>query len=234
MFFIYTISDNNHYRLSNEMRYSEFKNRCQDLPLIQTRDIFRFDTQSGGKQTVFNQLNRWQERKWVVKLKRGLYLLNPNDRKIHPSRSFLANQLYSPSYISLEYALNFYGLIPEKVVDITSVTTKKTNIFKNEEGSFIYQHIKKEAYAGFRSLTDEEGLTFFMAHPEKAMVDFLYLNLSRFDSDAQNVFKESFRFQNMEILRNDKLLEYTKLFHNKKLTRLVHSLRDFITLEAAP
>ena len=216
------------------MTYSEFKIQFQTFPLIQTKDIYLFSGKHKDKQILFNQLNRWQKRKLVVKLKKSLYLLNQNDRKIHPGRAFLANQLYAPSYVSLEYALNFYGLIPEKVVDITSVTTKKTNVFKNEEGHFIYQHIKREAYTGFRSLKDEEGLTFFMAHPEKAMVDFLYLNLNRFDVDVRNVFNESFRFQNLDILRKGKLLEYVKPFHNKKLTRLVHSLQGFIKHESAP
>lgn len=213
------------------MKYEEFKRKYQDLPMIHVKDICWADKRMQNKQALSNQLHRWQRRKLVVKLKKGLYLLGRHERKIHPSRAFLANQLHSPSYVSLEYALNYYGVIPERVADVTSVTTKKTNTFKNEEGYFVYQHIKTEAYAGFKSYKDEEGLTFFMAQPEKAMVDFLYLNLKRFDVDDKGIFEESYRFQNLEILRKNRLRLYAKLFSVKKLTYIVRSLCDFITDE---
>ena len=215
------------------MKFTDFKTKFRDLPFIRTKDICWIAGEQEGKQVLFNQLYRWQQRKLVVKLKKGIYLLGLNERKIYPSRAFLANQLYHPSYVSLEYALNFYGLIPEKVVDMTSVTTKKTNTFKNSEGHFVYQHIKARAYDGFKSCKDEEGLTFFMAQPEKAMVDFLYLNLKRFDSEDKGVFEESYRFQNLEVLRKSKLLSYARLFEARKLTRLVRSLCDFIAHEVA-
>jgi len=73
----------------------------------------------------------------LIKLKRGLYVLNKHDRKINPSLKLLANQFYFPSYVSMEYARNFYGLIPERVYQITSVSTRKTARFKNDLGEFV-------------------------------------------------------------------------------------------------
>lgn len=65
------------------------------------------------------QLSNWEKKGLIIRLKRGLYVLNENDRKIEPSRIFLANSLYSPSYVSTAYALGYYDLIPEKVEDGT-------------------------------------------------------------------------------------------------------------------
>lgn len=87
---------------------------------------------------------------------------------------FIAKEIYSPSYVSLEYALSIYGLIPERVVDVTSVTTKKPIEFKNKLGVFIYQHIKENCFTGFIEKEDENGLVYFIATPEKAVADFLY------------------------------------------------------------
>ena len=91
----------------------------------------------------------------------------------------------------MEYALNFYGLIPEKVADLTSVTTKKTTRFSAQEGTFIYQHIKPGAFRGFKTFKDEANLTFFMALPEKAVVDFIYLNLEKFKVADSKIFERS-------------------------------------------
>lgn len=210
------------------MRYIEFKNKVLNLPLITSRDILFFEK---DKQALRNQLRRWQDRGLIVKLKRGVYILNTNDRKIEPSRQFIANQLYAPSYVSLEYALYLYNLIPERVNEVTSVTTKKTTHFTNEKGVFAYQHIKPVAFKGFKSAKDENGLEFFIAEPEKAVVDFLYLNLRNFKDDSEDIFKSSYRFQNTEILNRRKIRLLAALFNNKKLKKICHSFCKFIEEE---
>jgi predicted transcriptional regulator of viral defense system len=182
-------------------------------------------------QTLRNQLNRWQQKGLIIKLKRGVYLLNENDRKINPSLYVIANQLYGPSYISLEYALNFYGLIPERVIDVTSVTTKKTMLIKNSLGNCIYQHIKPESFRGFNTKKDNAGFTFFIAEPEKAVVDWLYLNLKKITEGAKDIFGESFRFQNVEDLKKHRITELAKLFNNPKLMRVANNFCDFIKKE---
>lgn len=210
------------------MRYLEFKNKFNTLPLIIARDIAIFKK---DKQALLNQLRRWQNNGLIIKLKRGLYILNENDRKVTPSRQFLANQLYAPSYISLEYALNFYGLIPERVSAVTSATTKKTTHFLNTLGDFVYQHIKAEAFRGFKAAKEAGGLTFFIAEPEKAVVDFLYLNLDKIKASDMDVFENSYRFQNTEDLKPKRITELASLFGNKKLTRLAKLFCAFIRKE---
>jgi len=138
-------------------------------------------------------------------------------------KNYAANVIYGPSYLSLEYALSFYGLVPERVTDITCVTTLKTAVFDNPLGRYVYQHIKPEAFRGFISM-GEFPSRFFMAGPEKAVVDFLYLNLGKFKGNTVELLKESYRFQNVEDLDQAKLSAWGKLFKVKKLTGVI---RDF-------
>lgn len=211
------------------MNYLDFKNKILNYPIIFSKDITALETK---KQTIRNQLKRWQDKKLILNLKRGVYILNENDRRLNPSRQFVANQLYSPSYVSLEYALSFYGFIPERVSDVTSISTKKTTRFVNSLGTFTYQHILVSAFRGFKSLTDQSGLTYFIADPEKAMIDFLYLNLDRITLDKKDIFSVSFRFQNVEDLSPKLITEYARLFNNNKLNKTAKMFLDFIKGEA--
>ena len=213
------------------MKYIEFKNKVLRQPVIFSRDAVLFQQ---NKQVVRNQLERWCARGLLIKLKRGVYLLNPDDRKIDPSMAYLANQLYSPSYVSLEYALNYYGLIPERVSDVTSVATKKTFRVKNNVGLFTYQHVKTKAFRGFRALKDDAGLSILVAEPEKAIVDFLYFNLDKFKGgDDENLLEESYRLQNLETLKSGKVSEFARFFGNSKLTRVCSSLIKLIKKEGS-
>ena len=179
------------------MKFTNFKIKFQNLPILPSKDIVKM---CGNSRTMHNQIHNWQKKNMLVKLRNGLYLLQKTDRKIEPSNQFLAGQLYTPSYISMEYALSYYGIIPEQTITLTSITTKKTAKFENTIGAFTYQTIAPHAFKGFKTVKDESGLTFFIAEPEKAVIDFIYLNLSKFKKNTGNIFVDSYRFQNLEIL----------------------------------
>jgi len=203
------------------MKFSEFKSKFKDLPLLPTGLLF-----SKAKGADFNQLNRWCKQGLLLQLRRGLYILGPDERKIEPSRTYLAGQLYQPSYVSLEYALSRYGLIPERVADITSVSTKKTAKFTNNFGTFSYQTVKPSVFRGFVTEKDEAGLPYFIAEPEKAVADFVYLNLGKVATGAaERTLLESFRFQDLGSLRKNKIAEYFGLFKSKRMHDLGVILR---------
>lgn len=205
------------------MRYEEFKTKVKNMPLISGQYL---ELLIERDQTFKNQLTRWRKNGKIIKLKRDFYVLNDEDRKINPSRLFMACEIYRPSYVSLEYALSFYGIIPEKVADITCIAAQKTLTIENAFGRFVYQHIKADCFAGFLESKDETGLTYYMATPEKAAVDFIYLNKNRFSENFERILTESFRFQNLNILDTKLLLNYGKLFKNKKLMKILKTLRD--------
>jgi len=207
------------------MKYLEFKNAVREFPIISLTHILNLNN---GTRTLKNQLVGWQKKGLVIKLKRGLYVLNERDRKIEPSRIFLANALYSPSYVSTIYALGYYDLIPEKVVDVTSVTTKKTAKFTNPFGTFIYQHLKTNLFFGFKKIEDENGFPVLIAEPEKALLDFIYLNIQDFKGKNEDVFNLSYRFQNLDILKKRKLIDFAERFENDVMLDVTKNLLSFM------
>ena len=146
-----------------------------------------------------------------LKLRNGLYAL----RSYPPHELEIANRLYGPSYISLEYALAYYRLIPETVYTITSVTTKITREFTVQGKTYEYARIKKGAYTGCR-LIKEGRANIIMATPEKALVDYCYFVDLRLKSlnDRLRVSKVNAK----------EALRYARLFNRDSLTKLVREI----------
>lgn len=84
-----------------------------------------------------DKISQLLKNKEIIKIKKGLYILG-NDYEESISRELIANHIYGPSYISMESALSYYGLIPEQLYDITSVTTKSTKEYITERGCFSF------------------------------------------------------------------------------------------------
>ena len=122
-----------------------------------------------------NNLTRWCGRGLLLKL-RNQYYAFPEYLQMPDFSRYVANRIYSPSYISLHSALSFYGMIPEEVVQLTSVTTLKTARFENRFGTFHYQNVKTSLYFGYEIKTMQNGRGLLFATPEKALLDTLYLN----------------------------------------------------------
>ena len=146
-----------------------------------------------------------------LKVRNGLYALRADP----PPEEAIANRLYAPSYISFEYALSRYGVIPESVYAITSVTTRITREFIVNNKSFTYSRIKKQAYRGYR--TEKRGaMTVLMAEPEKALVDYLY-----FVSLKRKTLNERLNVRN---LKKKTVMEYARFFGRKSLIKLVKEI----------
>jgi predicted transcriptional regulator of viral defense system len=145
------------------------------------------------------------------KLRNGLYALTSN----LPSELLIANKLYQPSYISLEYALSYHHLIPETVYTITSATTKPTREFEALDKIYHYYKIKREAFLGYEPKR-VDGVTVLIAEPEKALVDYLY-----FVSLKKRVLNERLTTRN---LNKKKVLEYAEAFKREGLRRLMEKI----------
>ena len=109
----------------------------------------------------------------LIRLKRGLYAVSPEISGKELSLGLIANHLYGPSYVSLHWALRWYGLIPERVETVTSITTRHTREFETPLGRFTFRGVSKEYFPiGIKSQEDA-GLHFLLASPEKALCDML-------------------------------------------------------------
>jgi len=202
------------------MKYSVFRKKFRKFPVLDTATAIRLTQED--PQVLRNQITRWVKNGELIQLKRGLYVFNEDERSRDVTRLFCANKIYEPSYISMETALSLYGIIPEGVAVITSVTAKVTKRFRNNAGSFFYQHIKAEAFRGFRQ-ENFEGLPVFIAEPEKAVLDFLYLNSARFGRDPQDQLRTSFRFQPETDLSPERMRELAGTFRSQRLDDLAEA-----------
>ena len=109
----------------------------------------------------------------IIRLKRGLYVVSPQESGILLSLNLIGNMLYGPSYVSMLTALREYGLIPERVDVVQSMTTHLTVSFENKAGRFEYQHCAKDYYPIGITQRQEEGVTYLIATPEKALCDYI-------------------------------------------------------------
>lgn len=130
---------------------------------------------------------------YIIRVKKGLYVWSQEVDPRSCSRELLANLIYGPSYVSLEYALSYYGLIPERVGVLTSVTTKKTKKrFTTPIGEFHYHYLNPKAYAhGVSMVALNEFESFFIASKEKAVLDTLFL---RRHGEKFSCFKEAYDY----------------------------------------
>lgn len=111
----------------------------------------------------------------IVRIKKGVYIFGPRYRRRPYSREILANLLYGPSCLSLEYALHYHGLIPERVETLTSVTTGRARKFSTGVGVFSYQRVPLGVFRlGVNRVEREGGPAFLMATPERALADKVY------------------------------------------------------------
>ena len=108
----------------------------------------------------------------IVRVKKGLYILGESLRRRPFCRELLAKLVYGPSYVSLEYALHYHGLTPERVETVTSVTCGRSRTFDSPVGTFSYRMIPMEAFrTGMDQVELDDGRSFLIAIPEKALAD---------------------------------------------------------------
>ena len=157
------------------MRFLEFKQQIDDLPAFNLNDIRKIDPGFYKPQLTY-----WQEKGWVKPIAGGYYAFG-NVQVNQNLLYFIANKIIQPSYISLESALAYYQIIPERVYGVTSVTSKKTSQFESDWGIFSYRSVKPNLMFGYKVLRSNPGEVVLMASLEKAILDYLYLN-SHIDS----------------------------------------------------
>ena len=110
----------------------------------------------------------------IIRLKKGVFVVSPELSEQKISRELVANHLYGPSYISLESALSFYGLIPEKVYSVRSVTTKRARHFETAIGNYDYITVPDVYYSiGIRQEIINNEYAYLIASPEKAICDMI-------------------------------------------------------------
>lgn len=174
------------------------------------------------------QLSRWTAAGKLYQLRRGLYLLAPPYRRITPNPFLVANRLHRGSYVSLQSALAYYGMIPEGVPTTTSVTTGRPAIFDTLLGQFEFRHIQLNWFHSYRSLEVEQDQRAFIALPEKALLDLIYLQ----PKGDTEVYLRSLRLQAVEQIDLARLYALAAQSGKPKLLRSVEVIRQLVEEEA--
>ena len=168
------------------------------------------------------KINDLLKKEKIIRVKKGLYVFGPELAREPYSKETLANLIYGPSYISLEYALSFYGLIPERVETVTSVTNKRNKFFKTPIGVFSYRYINPSIYAyGITLYEMDKYHSILMATKEKALSDMLYFT-DRMTEQAQ---LENYLIENLRL----ELGEFIG-FNKKQVKRLAALYGDNVRL----
>ena len=155
------------------------------------------------------KLNHLLRIKALIRVKKGIYIFGKNFARRPYSSEVLANKIYGPSYISLEWACQYYRLIPEKVTTVTSVTTQRSRQFQTPLGLFSYDHLPISIFsAGITLIQFSEVQQALMATKEKALIDLLVLRRGRFSSKKhfQEILFEDLRVEKEDLEKFDRSL----------------------------
>lgn len=205
------------------MTYLEFRTQLFDLGCFSIRQVYAWQPDFDR-----NNLTRWIKKGLLVRLRQE-YFAFPEYLRRPDFAQYIANRIYRPSYISLHTALSFYGLIPEAVVQITSVSTLKTATFRNPFGEYSYKSIKSGLMFGYEPRPIADGRTLLFATPEKALLDLLYL-YPFYDKEEE---LEQLRLDEdymQEELDRERLGEYLGRFRSKALEKRTAELMKIYEL----
>lgn len=188
---------------------------------------------NNGYTGINDKINKLKKDGLIETLKRGLYLHKSPFNKTFISKEIIANTLLSPSYISFDYALYFYGLIPESVHDVTSATTKRSKTFKTKTGIYSFRSVKKELYSIGLKIESTKNGNFIIATKEKALCDKIYYTkdiqitskkmMLEFLEDDLRIDLEELEDCNIKIFE-----KYYEISKSKKIKFLIQVMEDIV------
>lgn len=206
------------------MIFNDFKNIFFTKILFQTKEIADYFNTFDK-----NNLTRWCKQGALVKLRNGFYSF-PEYLKNQEAVYYIANKIYPFSYVSLHSALFFHGFVANPLMNqVSSVADKKTMDFKNYFGKFNYQSMKSSLLFGYQEVI-RNGVSFYMATPEKAILDLFYLYPHYYDT-VQGIRNFALEEQKLyEELDLHLLIEYLHQFNNVSLEKRVGIFVDVYEL----
>lgn len=199
------------------MKFEELLQAVGDLPLFRSSLLLAGDR---DPVDVRRQLARWNAAGRIIQLRRNVYVLAHPWRRVQPHPFVVANELRSPSYVSLQSALAHYGLIPEAVPVTTSITTGRPGDFDTALGRYTYRHIRQGAFFGYetdRIAPDQDAL---VADPAKALLDLAYLT----PGGDSAPYLASLRLEGLETVSAEALQAHAQRWSKDKVMRAARNI----------
>lgn len=219
------------------MKLSALTEQFRHRPFFETRQVVAMFEEP--EPQIQARLSRWVAAGQLLRLRRGKYLLPASIRRAEVSVYHISNYLLRPSYVSLHSALEYHALIPEAVAAVQALTPKHGNRWDTPVGTFRYKSIAQRRFFGYRAYSprppgsgrsprlevaqqafliarpEAAQQSFLMARPEKAVLDLFYAVAGEWDTERI----AGMRFQNLDGIDGDRLLEYAQRFSSPKVTR---------------
>jgi predicted transcriptional regulator of viral defense system len=198
---------------SGDKKINLLKKAIDDLPYFSIDDLVNIEPKRDSLRIMLSRLSK---RDKIISLKRGIYVSKTyleeikRTNRFNDYAEFIGSVIYEPSYLSMEYVLDKYGILSEGVMALTFVSAKKTNRFSNELGIYKYHNIKKELFDGFE-IKNKGDFSIAEASLAKALFDFLYYRKN--------------------ILFNKEQLEELRLNLDSLSKKDISSLKKYITRE---
>lgn len=201
------------------MKYDELLEILGDTPIFDSSVL-----RAGAVDTaeVAGWLSRWVSTGKLLQLRRRIYAVPAARRRRAPHAFETANLLVRPSYVSLESALSFHGLIPEAVFTTTSITSSRPVLHRTPLGDFDYRHVSGSLFWGYHNTEVAPGVNAFVAIPEKALLDLIYLRPHGDDP----AFLRELRLERMERLDTEALVVMAQRAGKPKLVRAARRIAE--------
>ncbi len=206
------------------MEFANLVGLVGDEPVFETGLLLAGEVDAND---VRRQLSRWTKSGRLDQLRRGLYSLAPPFQKIKPHPFVVANRMVRGSYVSCQSALAHYGLIPEYVPVIVSVTTARPARWETPLGVFEFRHVKTNLLRDYRQVDFGGEQYAFVATPEKALLDLIHLHPG---ADALAYLQE-LRLQNLARLNLDALQQLADSTASPKLVRAAKRIAELAQTE---
>jgi len=175
-------------------------------------------------------ISRLLKNNHIIRVKKGIYVYGENSLGPPYSKEILANMIYGPSYISLEYALAYYNLIPERVETVTSISNKKNKSYQTPLGEFTYQYLPTPIFKlGIDRVTVDAKRTILIASKEKCLIDLIYKKKQPMNkNDIETFLKDNMRIDHTQLrqLHITKLEEISKAYRQDSIKTLINYIRE--------
>lgn len=180
----------------------------------------------GTQDSRYSKVKRMLAQNKLLHIRRGLYCITDEIGYGKKPNSFeLAQYIYGPSYISLESALSFHGLIPEAVFTTTSVSNKRSKEFETPLGLFSFQQVHFLDLYTAVDLIKENGYQFFMAKPWKAICDYVFCYRKDWKGIDPLLSSLRIELENLPFLNNDEVYLLDEYYHSQRMKRFLKGVQ---------
>jgi predicted transcriptional regulator of viral defense system len=204
------------------MKWEDFLKKFAERPIFHSSMLEIFPDDPHHIQV---QLSRWVDSGKLSQIRKEWYLIEKPYRLKEVPPPVIANTVVHPSYLSLEWALQYYGMIPEHVPNPTSITTNRGIRFTAQQTLFLYHHVQSPFFTGYTQ-TQYNDHALYVASPEKALMDKIYIFLQKNEFSLD--WLRELRLQNLDLFDFNRFQSYVNKTRKRGLSKAVKKSVEYL------